>query len=136
MTDFPAWTWNLPEHFNIGVACTDVHADSTLADRVAVIVDDDACGVRQVTFAELAALTSRFGELLCSLGVVPGDRVLIRLPNCLEYPIVFLGAMKSGAIAVPTSVLLTAEELYYVARDCGARVLVTDHASWALTHAA
>jgi acyl-coenzyme A synthetase/AMP-(fatty) acid ligase len=74
--------------------------------------------------------------LLRSLGVAPGDRVLIRLPNCLEYPIVFLGAMKCGAIPVPTSILLTAEEMQYVARDSGATVLVTDSSSWTAMHGA
>jgi acetyl-CoA synthetase len=56
--------------------------------------------------------------------------VLIRLPNSLDYPTAFLGAMKRGAIAVPTSTLLTAEEVLYLAKDSGAKVLVTDKAAW------
>jgi acetyl-CoA synthetase len=134
VTNFPAWSWDIPEYFNIGVACTDAHANSPVAARIAVVVDDDARGVRQATFAELAAQTSRFAEVLRTLGVMPGERILIRLPNCLEYPIVFLGAMKCGAIPVPTSILLTAEELLYVARNCGAKVLVTDPSSWNAMH--
>ncbi len=130
MKPFDPWVWDIPERFNIGVACTDAHIETPTADRVAVIVDDDALGVQQLTFAELAARTSRFGQLLRDLGVGAGDRVLIRLPNCIEYPTVFLGAMKRGAIPVPTSVLLTAEELLYLARDSGAAALVTDRATW------
>jgi acyl-coenzyme A synthetase/AMP-(fatty) acid ligase len=57
--------------------------------------------------------------------------VLIRLPNSLDYPIAFLGAMKMGAIAVPTSTLLTAEEVAYLAKDSGATVLITDSPAWA-----
>jgi non-ribosomal peptide synthetase component E (peptide arylation enzyme) len=45
-----------------------------------------------------------------------GDRVLVRLPNSLDYPTAFFGAMKRGAIAVPTSTLLTAEEVVYLAQ--------------------
>ena len=135
MQPFPAWAWTIPERFNIGAACTDVHADSPLADRVAVIVDDATTGVRHATFAELAEQTSRVGAALRRLGVKPGDRVLIRLANCLEYPIVFLGAMKCGAVPVPTSALLTATELLYIARDSGAGVLVTDPPSWAAMRA-
>ncbi len=130
MASFPTWVWNIPEHFNIGVACTDAHLDTTPATRPAVIVDDDRSGVRQMTFAELAERTSRFGELLRDIGVAAGDRVLIRLPNCIEYPTVFLGAMKRGAVPVPSSILLTAEEVMYLARDSGARAVVTDRASW------
>ena len=130
MRDFPPWRWNIPEHFNIGVACTDAHLGAPVEERTAVVVDDDRTGVRQATFAELAAETSRFAQLLRDLGVGAGERVLIRLANCLEYPVVFLGAMKRGAIPVPTSILLTSEEVVYLAADSGARVLVTDVASW------
>jgi len=44
--------------------------------------------------------------------------------------VAFLGAMKRGAIAVPTSTLLVAEEVRYLAQDSGAAVLVTDKAMW------
>ena len=131
MQDFPPWVWNIPEWFNIGAACTDAHLGTPVAARVAMIVDDDA-GVRQLTFAELAAETSRFGQLLRDLGVAAGNRVLIRLPNCLEFPIVFLGAMKRGAIPVPTSALLTGEEVRYIAADCVPTAVVTDEDSWAV----
>lgn len=134
MKEFPPWVWNIPEHFNIAVACTDAHRGTPIAARVAMIVDDDVTGVRQATFAELAEQTSRFGQLLRDLGVHAGDRVLIRLPNCIEYPTVFLGAMKRGAIPVPTSTLLTAEEVLYVARDSGACVVVTDPPTWNAMH--
>lgn len=127
----PAWTWHLPEHLNIGVACTDAHLGTPTERRPAMIVEDDERGVSQASFGELAARTSRFGQLLRRLGIAPGERVLIRLPNGLDYPTAFLGAMKAGAIAVPTSTLLTAEEVAYLARDSGAAVLVTDPATWA-----
>ncbi len=126
----PAWTWQVPEYFNIGVACTDAHLDSPVADRLAMIVEDDERGVSQATYRELAERSSRFAQLLRQLGAEVGERVLIRLPNCLDYPTAFLGAMKRGAIAVPTSTLLTAEEVVYLAQDSGAAVLVIDPTMW------
>ena len=136
MTPFPPWVWSIPDRFNIGVACTDAHLGTPIADRVAMIVDDEVQGLRQMTFAALAEQTSRFAEVLRELAVDRGERMLIRLPNCLEYPVVFLGAMKRGAIAVPTSPLLTEEELLYLATDSGACALVTDAAMWAAMRAA
>jgi acyl-coenzyme A synthetase/AMP-(fatty) acid ligase len=124
------WTWDIPEHFNIAVACTDAHLGTAVEERLAVICDDADRGVRQATFAELARSTSRFAQLLRNLGIGAGERVLIRLPNCLEYPTVFLGAMKRGAVPVPTSMLLTADEVGLLARDSGARALVSDRATW------
>lgn len=136
MDDLPAWTWNIPEHFNIGVACTDAHIGTPVEQRVAMIVDNDVAGDRQVTFAELATQTSQFAQLLRDLGVNAADRVLIRLPNCIQFPTVFLGALKRGAVPVPTSALLTAEEVAYLVTDAGASVLVTDRAAWNTMHAA
>jgi acyl-coenzyme A synthetase/AMP-(fatty) acid ligase len=127
---FPPWTWRLPERFNIGVACTDAHLATPVAERDAVVVDDDARGVGRLTYRALAERTTRFAGVLHALGVAPGDRVLIRLPNCLEYSVAFLGAMKRGAIPVPTSTLLTADEVEYLARDSGAVAMVTDRATW------
>jgi acyl-coenzyme A synthetase/AMP-(fatty) acid ligase len=128
---FEPWVWEVPEKFNIGVACTDAHLNTPAAGNIAMIVEDDKLGTSQITFTELAERTSRFAQLLRNLGVGDGERVLIRLPNCLDYPSAFLGAMKRGAISVPTSTLLTAEEVAYLAQDSTASVLVTDKAAWA-----
>ena len=128
--EFPVWQWAVPKQFNIGAACTDKHLHTPIAKTVAMIVEDDALGTSQMTFAELASRTDQFAQLLRNSGVAAGDRVLIRLPNSLDYPIAFLGTMKRGAISVPTSTLLTAEEVAYLAKDSTATVLVTDKAAW------
>lgn len=131
LTDFPKWDWQIPEYFNIGVACSDRHLGTAQANEIAMIVEDDALGTSTITFNDLARKTDLFAQVLRNLGVKVGDRVLIRLPNSLDYPIAFLGAMKMGAISVPTSTLLTAEEVAYLAKDSGATVLVTDAVAWA-----
>src|SRR5262249_25930066 len=41
MQPFPPWVWRIPEHFNIGVACTDAHLGTPVAGRDAVVVDRD-----------------------------------------------------------------------------------------------
>lgn len=128
---FEPWIWQVPEYFNIGVACTDAHLGKPAADNIAMIVEDDRLGTSQITFSQLSERTGRFAQLLRNLGVGLSQRILIRLPNSLDYPIAFLGTMKRGAIAVPTSTLLTAEEVAYLAKDAGASVLVTDKAAWA-----
>lgn len=135
MEAFAPWVWDIPEYFNIGVACTDAHLGTEVEERVAVVCDDDVAGDRQATFGELAHHTDCFGQLLRDLGIAAGERILIRLPNCLEYSIVFLGALKRGAVPVPTSILLTSDEVLFLARDSGARVLVTDRPTWNAMHA-
>ena len=127
---FEKWVWQVPSHFNIGVACTDIHLGTLTESAIAMIVEDDTLGTSQITFAGLSKRTDQFAQLLRNIGIAAGDRVLIRLPNSLDYPTAFLGAMKRGAISVPTSTLLTADEVVYLAKDSGARVLVTDKAAW------
>ena len=127
---FPKWEWKLPETFNIGVACTDAHLGTKVASQVAMVVEDDTLGTSAITYAELAARTDRFAQLLRNLGIAAGERVLIRLPNSLDYPTAFLGGMKAACVSVPTSTLLTAEEVEYLARDSGAAALVIDKAAW------
>ncbi len=127
---YPTWTWHVPEFFNIGVACTDAHLGTDIENRIAMIVEDDHLGTVSITYATLAERTSQFAQLLRKRGVLAGDRVLIRLPNSIDYPTAFLGAMKAGCIAVPTSTLLTPDEVLYLAKDSGAKVLVMDKAMW------
>jgi acyl-coenzyme A synthetase/AMP-(fatty) acid ligase len=127
---FPEWKWNVPEFLNIGVACTDAHLGGPVAARVAMIVEDDALGTSSITYRDLADRTTRFAQLLRDLGIARGERVLVRLPNSIEYPTAFFGAMKRGAIAVPTSTLLTADEVEYLARDSEAHVIVVDKPAW------
>ncbi len=130
MTSFPKWTWQVPAFFNIGSACTDAHLGTEIEQCTAMIVEDDVLGTTAITYGQLADRTSQFAQLLRKNGIVPGDRVLIRLPNGIDYPTAFLGAMKAGCIAVPTSTLLTAEEVLYLAKDSGAKVLVMDKSFW------
>ena len=120
----------VPARLNIGAACTDAHLGTAAADAPAMVVEDDARGTDQVTYRELALATTAFAGLLRALGVGPGERVLVRLPNAIAYPVAFLGAMKAGCIAVPTSTLLVPEEVRYLAEDSGARVLVTHRDMW------
>lgn len=125
-----AWNGSVPELMNIGVACSDRHIGTEREQSLAMIVEDHHLGTLQYSYADLASRSSRFMQLLRDLGVDTGERVLIRLPNSLDYPTAFLGTMKRGAIAVPTSTLLVAEEVHYLAEDAGVSVLVTHKSMW------
>ena len=125
-----SWQWNIPEYFNIGAACTDAHLASAVATHVAMIVEDDHSGIVSMTFQQLAEYTDKFSQLLRIHGISVGERVLIRLPNSLDFPIAFLGTLKRGAVAVPSSTLLVAEEVRYLAEDSDARVVVTHKSMW------
>lgn len=78
----------------------------------------------KISYAQLATLANRFALALLRLGIQRGDRVAIALPNVPQYPIAFYGALKAGAVVVPTNPLYTEREMQHQVADSGARVLV------------
>ncbi|EMD23733.1 AMP-binding protein [Amycolatopsis azurea] len=79
------------------------------------------------SFAEIDDWTSRLAHRLIEVdGVQPGDRVAIMLPNVVHWPVVWLAALKAGAVAVPINSSYRRADLAFVLRDSGARVVFTD----------
>ncbi|HEY7348723.1 MAG TPA: long-chain fatty acid--CoA ligase [Ktedonobacterales bacterium] len=76
------------------------------------------------TYAQLGAMADRFAAALIELGVKPGDRVSICLPNIPQFPIAFYGALKAGAVVVPTNPIYTESELQHQLADSGAETIV------------
>jgi long-chain acyl-CoA synthetase len=79
---------------------------------------------RRFSFRELDAQASRMANALVGLGVRPGDRVTLYAPNRWEWIVAYHGALKTGAVINPINVMLTPEEVQFVANDCGARVIL------------
>jgi long-chain acyl-CoA synthetase len=75
------------------------------------------------TYAELLARVRRTAAFLGGLGLQPGDRVALFLPNCPEWPEIYLGITGLGLVAVPMDAKLRAQEIGFILRDSGARVL-------------
>ncbi len=80
---------------------------------------------RRYSYAESYWGARRFACGLIALGIRPGDRVGLYLPNVPHYIAAYYGAMMAGAIAVNFSPLYTIDELAHQAEDSGARLLVT-----------
>ncbi|HEU5344254.1 MAG TPA: long-chain fatty acid--CoA ligase [Ktedonobacterales bacterium] len=78
----------------------------------------------RITYAQFSSLADRFARALARLGVKRGDRVAISLPNIPQFPIAFYGAIKAGAVVVPTNPLYQPHELEHQLSDSGAKVVV------------
>jgi long-chain acyl-CoA synthetase len=89
-------------------------------DKVAV-VDSST----RVTYQQLWEQSRSYAAGLHELGVGPGDTVAVLLPNVLDFPRVYYGALAVGATIVPVHLLLTPDEIAYVLRDSGASVLIS-----------
>ncbi|MDB5940268.1 MAG: hypothetical protein JWP77_2632 [Polaromonas sp.] len=82
---------------------------------------------RDISFGQLYQKVCQAGNFLKSLGVQPGDRVIFSLRDGIEFPALFLGAMKIGAIALPINTFLLPSDYAYYIKDSGAKVIVVDH---------
>src|SRR5580704_14578052 len=80
-----------------------------------------------LSYAQLREAAGRMSALLASLGVEPGDRVGLMLPNVPAFPIAFYGALAAGAIVVPMNPLLKSREVAYYLGDSGAKALIAWH---------
>jgi acyl-CoA synthetase (AMP-forming)/AMP-acid ligase II len=75
------------------------------------------CGAERVGYAELHAAMRSTAVGLERLGVRAGDRVLVCLPNGVEFVQLAYAAFTLGAIVVPVNTRLTAREVEYIATD-------------------
>jgi long-chain acyl-CoA synthetase len=101
-----------------------VEARDMYPDRAAVRLDDLV-----LPYEELDERSARVAGLLGTLGVRPGDRVGLMLPNVPEFPVLYYGVLRAGAVVVPMNPLLKAREIEYYLGDSGARLLFAWHAA-------
>ena len=78
-----------------------------------------------LNYRELGKLSDRFALYLQqSTALQPGDRIAIQLPNVLQFPVVFFGAVKAGLVVVNTNPLYTEREMLHQFRDSGVKAIV------------
>ena len=80
-----------------------------------------------LTYADLDDATARLSHMVTSMGIGPGDRIGLMVPNVPEFGLVFYAALRSGAVVVPMNPLLKEREIAYYLEDSGARFLFAWH---------
>ncbi|MGQ9646692.1 MAG: acyl-CoA synthetase [Thermodesulfobacteriota bacterium] len=104
--------WEIPEYYNFGFDGIDQWAE----DRTKLaLISVDNTGIHAVrhTFYDLMRLSNQFANVLLRLGVKKGDRVLLMLPRIPEWYVAMIGMIKLGVIPMPTSVLVTPEDIQF-----------------------
>lgn len=98
-----------PERLNVVTELLDSHVAAGGGDRIAFIDAEESW-----TYTDLANRVNRIANVLTrDLGMVPGNRVLLRAPNNPTLAACYLAVMKAGGIAVATMPMLRARELSY-----------------------
>ena len=121
----PDGRWNIPEHFNIGVAVCDRWADTSPDSPAIVSVKNDNTQI--TSFSELKNLSNQMANLLLSHGLTAGDRVAVFMGQSLEVAISHVAIYKAGGIAVPLFYLFGEDAITYRLNDSAAKFVITDH---------
>ncbi|MCW5852682.1 MAG: long-chain fatty acid--CoA ligase [Anaerolineae bacterium] len=99
-----------------------------LLDDAAAQRPDQVCARffgRPFTYRQMKEATDRLAAGLRGLGVRPGDRVGVLLPNCPQFITAYYGILKAGAVVLPLNPLYTDYELTHHFSDSGAETVVT-----------
>ena len=79
-----------------------------------------------LTYAGMIALSGRYAVALAELGLKPGDRVAAQVEKSVEALMLYLGAIRAGAIFLPLDPAYTSAELDYFLGDAEPKLLVCD----------
>lgn len=119
-----AFRWPELSEFNFALEWFDVVAGEN-PDRPAVQIVSADLSSRTWTYGDLARRSDQVANWLRGLGVRRGDHVVVMLNNAIELWETMLGLTKLGAVAIPTSTLLSASDLAYRVEKGEARAVVT-----------
>ncbi|NLW56581.1 MAG: long-chain fatty acid--CoA ligase [Firmicutes bacterium] len=123
----PKWI----EHYEAGVSPTLEYPTITLSEVLHQTTEKYPQNTAFVfadhhwTYQEFNELVSRLANALLGLGLTPGDRVGIYLPNCPQFIIGYYGILRSGGAVVPINPLLTGDDLSFIIKDSGQRIVIT-----------
>ena len=113
----------LPRDYNAAVDLIDRNLKAGRGEKIAFRDDRTA-----LTYAALAERVDRAANALRTLGLEPEQRVLLCLLDTIDFPTLFLGAIKAGIVPIPVNTLLTTADYDFMLRDSRARALVVSDA--------
>jgi len=113
----------IPRDYNAAHDLVERNLAAGRADKIAYIDDAGA-----YTYGELAARVNRCANALAGLGLLPEQRVLLCHLDGIDFPALFLGAIKAGIVPIATNTLLTTNDYDYMLRDSRARALIVSAA--------
>ncbi|MBS0546208.1 MAG: AMP-binding protein [Proteobacteria bacterium] len=117
--------WPKPKTLNIGREVCERHHPASLA----LIVENADGGVRNWTFGELLAGSSRLANALKAKGVAKGDRIGVFLSQGAELALCHIAGYRMGAVVLPLFTLFGEEAVEYRLSNAGAKAVITDMAN-------
>jgi len=110
---------NLPDSYNAATTFVDENIKQGRGSKVAIFYQN-----QKITYQEVFENVNRTGNALKDLGIEIENRVLVILPDSPEFAYSFFGAIKIGAVAVPTNPWMFAKDYEYLINDSRARAII------------
>ena len=76
------------------------------------------------SYRKIKDLVDRFAAALTDMGVEPGQKIIIYIPNSIQWVVAWLGIQKIGGVCVPITPIYTPHDLKYIANDSDAEAIV------------
>jgi acetyl-CoA synthetase len=114
-------TIELPERFNLGIACVDEQDPSA---RALTVVEPDRSS-RSYTFGDVKDQANRLANVLAGLGIGRGDVVALVKPASLETAVTYMAVFRLGAVVLPMSSLFGPDALRFRMTHGEAKAVVT-----------
>jgi acetyl-CoA synthetase len=121
---YNSFRWHVPREFNIAAVCCRRWSQET--SRIALHYEDERGSGASYTYAALQSDANRLSNALRSLGVTPGDRVAIVLPQSPETAVSHVAIYQMGAVAMPLSLLFGPDALEYRLQNSDTVVAIVD----------
>lgn len=121
----PFYRWFEGGETNASFQCLDYQVSQGNADKVALIYERDDGRVSRITYGTLLEQVGRCANVLKSLGVVSGDRVVIYMPMGIEGIVAMLACARIGAIHSVVFGGFSAKALAERIKDLGCRLVIT-----------
>jgi benzoate-CoA ligase len=112
---------NLPARFNAAQYFVDRNVDEGRGEQTAILYEDQA-----FTYRQFLENVNRMANVLTELGVGMENRVMLLLRDTPEMLFSFYGAIKTGAVPIPSNILMKAPDFLYMLNDSRAKVLIVD----------
>ncbi|MDQ0137472.1 acetyl-CoA synthetase [Neorhizobium galegae] len=119
------FAWEIPQRFNMGEVVSDAWA-ARFPDRVCLQHFSPDGHHRALSYGALSERSASLANAFVALGLKPGDRVALLLPQSFETVIAHVAIYKMGGIALPLALLFGAEALEYRLKASGATAIVTN----------
>ena len=109
----------LPQKMNVATMLVDDHVSEGRGERIALYYGDE-----EITYQQVQQASNRAGNVLRSLVVRIENRVMLLMLDCPELVYCFLGAIKIGAVPIPTNTLMKPHDYEYMLNDSRAVIAV------------